>query len=319
MTGKRILLFTAKPEDQTRGFLEAAKSLDMDLVCVTNREGQPGVPWNDHEISVHFDVPEAAAYAVIEGVRREGVDGILSLENLPAVAAAYAARGLGVAYNHPLAVEACLSRLRMREIFRDAGLLTPWFRKVLLSPVPEPALLNITYPCVLLPMSPLPRQEAIRASDREEFLAAAERIHLLLESAEIHAMHKPGQHDMIVEEYIPGEEIAVEGLLTKGELRILNVFDKSFLGKAVQAMPSRHFLESQAAIERCMVSAVATIGLTHGPVRGEFLLNQNGVWPVQIALGPIEELLAFGPRSVSDANGEMVGFEELLLRHAADC
>src|SRR5262249_41597478 len=144
---------------------------------------------------------------------------------------------------HPLAVEACLSRLRMREIFRDAGLLTPWFRKVLASPVPEPALLNITYPSVLLPVAFSTGQEAILANNREEFRSASERIHLLLESAEIHAMHK---HEMIVEEYIPGEEIAVEGLLTKGELRILDVFDKpnrlvgTLVEKSVPVTPLQH-------------------------------------------------------------------------------
>src|SRR5205814_2001430 len=79
-----------------------------------------------------------------------------------AVAAAYVARGLGLQYNHPAAVEACRSKLRMREVFRDAGLRVPWFRVVTLEPTPEPALLGISYPCVLKPLSLSASQGTVR-------------------------------------------------------------------------------------------------------------------------------------------------------------
>ena len=75
-------------------------------------------------------IPEVAAYTVMEALRGQNVEGILALGDRPAVAAAYAARGLGIPYNHPAAVEACRSKLRMREIFRDAGLRVPWFRNL---------------------------------------------------------------------------------------------------------------------------------------------------------------------------------------------
>ena len=86
-------------------------------------------------IAVHFETPEVAAYSVMEAVRKLGpdgeaatIDGILAFGDRPAVTASYVARGLGIAYNHPAAVEACRSKLRMREMFRDAGMRGPWFR-----------------------------------------------------------------------------------------------------------------------------------------------------------------------------------------------
>src|SRR5579859_2753215 len=144
MNGKRVLVFAGKLGYQTRSFDAAARKLGVELVFVTDRCHQLDDPWGDGAIAVHFEVPEAAAYTVLEKVRGDGgrVDGILALGDRSAVAAAYVARGLGLAYNHPLAVEACRSKLRMREVFRDAGLRVPWFRSIPLRPVPEPALLG---------------------------------------------------------------------------------------------------------------------------------------------------------------------------------
>ncbi|MGC2670950.1 MAG: hypothetical protein WA299_03725, partial [Candidatus Acidiferrum sp.] len=149
----RLLIFTAKLGYQTRSFDEAARKLGIELVFVTDRCHQLEDPWGDHAIPVHFESPDAAAYAVLETVRDKNLDGILALGDRPAVAAAYVARGLGIQYNHPAAVEACRSKLRMREVFREAGLRVPWFRSVPLYPAPEPSLLGISYPCVLKPLS----------------------------------------------------------------------------------------------------------------------------------------------------------------------
>src|SRR5580693_3234273 len=151
----RLLLFTAKLGYQTRSFDAAARKLGVDLMFVTDRCHLLDDPWGDRAIPVHFEPPDAAAHAVLQAVRdqHQSIDGILALGDHPAVAAAYVARGLGIFYNHPAAVEACRNKLRMREVFREAGLRVPWFRAVPLNPAPEPSLLGIAYPCVAKPLS----------------------------------------------------------------------------------------------------------------------------------------------------------------------
>src|SRR5580692_8287974 len=181
----RILIFTPKLGYQTRSFDEAARKLGIDLVFVTDRCHQLDDPWGDRAIPVHFESPDAAAYAVLEALRGQNVDGILALGDRPAVAASYVARSLGILYNHPASVEACRSKLRTREVFRAAGIQVPWFRGMSINPVPEPALAGITYPCVLKPLSLSASQGVVRANNREEFLADAARLKRLLQSAEI--------------------------------------------------------------------------------------------------------------------------------------
>lgn len=325
---KKLLLFTAKLGYQTRSLDEAARRLDVDVIFVTDRCHQLDDPWGDRAIAVHFETPEVAAYAVMEAVRKLGpdgaatIDGILAFGDRPAVTAAYVGRGLGVAHNHPAAAEACRSKLRMREVFRDAGLRGPWFRSVAVSPIPEPALMGISYPCVLKPMSLSASQGVVRANSREEFVAAAERVRRLLGSPEILARKEAGLDRLIVEGYIAGREVAVEGLLTDGELRVLAIFDKPdplegpYFEETIYVTPSRLSGVEQKEIERSARDAVRALGLTQGPVHAEFRVNEEGVWPLEVAPRPIGGLCARALRFVPARGKETIGLEELLLRHA---
>src|SRR5882762_1053313 len=326
MKMKRVLVFAGKLGYQTRSFDAAARKLGVELGFVTDRCHQLDDPWGARAVAVHFESPEVTAYTVLEKIRDGGerVDGILALGDRPAVAAAYVARGLGMTYNHPAAVEACRSKLRMREVFRDAGLLVPWFRAVALHPAPEPALLGISYPCVLKPISLSASTGVIRANNREEFVAAAARVRRVLESPEILASREANLEQMIVEGYIPGREVAVEGLLTDGEFRVLAIFDKAdalegpFFEETIYVTPSRLTEVQQQEIEKCAVAAVRALGLSHGPVHAEFRINEEGVWPLEVAPRPIGGLCAKALRFVSTASDEAIGLEELLLRHAVE-
>jgi hypothetical protein len=250
------------------------------------------------------------------------VEGVLTLGDRPTLAAAYAARGLGIPHNHPASVEACRSKLRLREVFRDAGLPTPWFRSVPLQAIPEPALMGITYPCVLKPISLSASQGVVRVNNRDEFIAGAGRLKRLLESAEVQATREPNLDRMIVEEYLPGREVAVEGLLQDGELRVLAIFDKPdplegpYFEETIYVTPSRLPAAEQDLVKKCFTDATLALGLAHGPVHGEFRLNERGVWPIEVAARPIGGLCARALRFQLENESEPIGLEELLLRHA---
>jgi D-alanine-D-alanine ligase-like ATP-grasp enzyme len=318
---KRLLLFATKLGYQTRSFNAAAEKLGVELAFVTDRCGRMDDPWNDNALPAHFESPESAARAVLEAQRGLPVDGVLALGDRPGPTAAYVARGLGLLHNHPASVQACRNKLRTREVFREAGIPVPWFRGVSLNAVPEPALLGISYPCVLKPLSLSASQGVVRANNREEFVAGAAQLKKLLDSPEIRATREPNLDQMLVEGYLPGREVAVEALLTEGTLRILAIFDKPdplegpYFEETIYVTPSQLPDSGQRAIESSLRSAVRALGLTHGPVHAEFRLNEQGVWPIEVAPRPIGGLCARGLRFFLAAAEEEIGLEELLLRH----
>jgi hypothetical protein len=334
---RRLLLFTNKLGYQTRSFEEAARKHNVELIYVTDRCHQLEDPWGDRAIAVHFESAHSAAANVAEALDGKSVDGILALGDSPSVAAAYAARELGFSYNHPASVEACHSKLRMREVFQQAGLKTPWFRTINLNPLPEPSLLGISYPCVLKPLSLSASRGVIRANNRDEFVSAAQRIRKLLESPEIRATREPHLDQILVEGYIPGREVAVEGLLTDGVLKVLAIFDKPdplegpYFEETIYVTPSNLPESQQLAIQKCAQDSARAVGLTRGPLHAEFRIhNESGayeVWPLEIAARPIGGLCARALRFVENENktignknatGVRIGLEELLLLHSLD-
>src|ERR1700741_951609 len=171
---------------------------------------------------------------------------------------------------------------------------------------------------LVTPLSFSASQGVIRANKPEEFAEAVRRIRLLMESPEIQVLREPERDRLLVETYIPGREVAVEGLIDRERLRVLAIFDKPdplegpYFEETIYVTPSRLPAETQKAIEECAGSAIGALGLTTGPVHAEFRVNESGPWMLEISPRPIGGLcsrgLCFGPDGVS--------LEELLLRHA---
>src|SRR6202035_1580033 len=183
------------------------------------------------------------------------VDGLIALGDRATTTAAYAARALGLAYNHPQAVENCRSKLRQREILREAGLPVPGFFSFRLDKRLERILPRVQFPCVVKPLRLAASQGVIRANNPEEFQAAVARIKQLLESPEVKVTRELELDRVLVERYIPGTEYAIEGLLTRGKLRILAVFDKPdplegpYFEESIYVTPSRLPQEMQERSE----------------------------------------------------------------------
>jgi ATP-grasp domain/L-amino acid ligase C-terminal domain 2 len=319
---KSVLLFASKLGYQTRAFDAAARRLGVRLFYVTDRCHELTNPWGDDALAVRFDAPEHAAARALGEFRKRNFTGILALGDRPAIAAAYTARGLGLRGNHPVAVEACHNKLRTREIFRDAGLRTPWFRTAPLAPQPEPALLGIRYPCVIKPLSLSASQGVMRADNREEFLVGIERLKHLFERPDLRTQRESDFSQALVEEYLPGVEVAVEGILVDGGLKLLALFDKPdplegpYFEETIYAVPSRLPVQMQSAIRRTAENAIRAIGLAHGPVHAEFRINQRGIWPIEVAPRPIGGLCARALEFRSPDHENLISLEELILRDA---
>lgn len=315
---KRLLILTSKLGYQARSFAQAAERLGVAVLFGTDRCQQLDDPWRDGALPLHFERPEEAARFIQSASRERPIDAILALGDRPTVAAANAARALGIAYNSPESVEVCRSKLRQRQILQPAGLPVPHFLSFALTEDLAAVLPGVQFPCVIKPLSLSASQGVIRANNEEEFASAVSRIRALLETPEIQVTREPGLDQLLVESYIPGHEVSLEGLLDRGRLRILAIFDKPdplegpYFEETIYVTPSRLPANTQTAIAGCAQRAVTALGLTHGPLHAEFRLNTSGIWVLEAQPRPIgglcSRVLRFGP--------EKIFLEELLVRHA---
>lgn len=297
---KRVLLVASTTGYQVREFAEAARALDVELVLATDRCHILENPWGDDAAAVRFEDPEAGIEALAS---RGPFDGILAVGDQPACVAARAAERLKLRFHPAEAARASANKLLSRERFRAAGMLVPGFQRMTPGDAP---IANIRYPCVLKPLDSSASRGVIRANNREEFLAAAQRI----------ARMQDG--DIIVENYIPGREFALEGVVTAGKLQTLALFDKPdplegpYFEETIYVTPSRLAEPIQLQIHNTAQAAVTALGLTDGPVHAEMRVNNQGVWILEAAARPIGGLCA----RVLRFEAPYCRLEELLLRHA---
>ncbi len=315
-----LLLLASKLGYQTRSFLEAARRLAVPVLIGSDRCHQLDDPWADGAVALDFAAPEQAAALLAEAAhaRARNVGAILALGDRQTVTAAHAARLLGLRYNSPASVENCRSKLRQREVLCAARLPVPEFFSFRLADPLEAALARVTFPCVLKPLRLAASQGVIRANDAAEFSAAVARIARLVASPDIQTSREPELDRLLVERYIPGAEVALEGLLENGRLRVLALFDKPdplegpYFEESIYVTPSRLPEAVQARIVECAAQTVRALGLAEGPLHAEFRVNDDGPWVLEAAPRPIGGLcsraLRFGPHRIF--------LEELLVRHA---
>ena len=302
MTTRRILLVAATTGYQVRLFADAARRLGLDLVLATDRCHVLENPWGDDAVAVRFEDSSAG----IEDLAGRGpFDGIVAVGDRPALVAAQAAERLGLRFSSPDAVAAAKNKFLARERFLNAGLPVPSYR--LLASDADPA--GIRYPCVLKPVALSASRGVIRANSPEEFTAACARIGKLLETEADRCIQ--------VEDFIPGREFALEGLVTRGNLQTLALFDKPdpldgpFFEETIYLTPSREPETVRNAILETAQRAVTALGLTDGPVHAEMRVNPRGVWMLEAAARPIGGLCS---RVLRFDGG--VPLEEIILRHA---
>ena len=152
---------------------------------------------------VPLDEPEVAADLIVALDDRRGVDAVVAVDDRGVLVAAAAGERLGFPHNPPDAVAATRDKAAMRRALAAAEVPQPAF-VVIDDELPDAA--DFPMPWVLKPVDKSGSQGVIRADDIDAAHAAATRIRALCDGP------------LLVEQYVPGVEIAVEGLLDDGEL-----------------------------------------------------------------------------------------------------
>lgn len=274
--------------------MAAARALGVDLVV--GADDVPALGDRDHTIAVPLDDPSAALASITDLDERRGVDAVVAVDDRGVVIAAEAGARLGFPHSPPDAVAATRDKAEMR-------------RRLAAGEVPQPRFgataAETGFPCVVKPTGLSGSQGVIRCDTPAEVEAARTRIARVWDGP------------VLVEEYVPGVEIALEGLLRDGALEILAGFDKPdplegpYFEETIYVTPSRLPPAAIATAVHAAARAAAAIGLTEGPVHAEVRIQDDRAWVIEVAARSIGGLCARTLRF-----GAGISLEEVILRHA---
>jgi len=320
---RRLLLLIPTTTYRTEDFVEAARRLDVDLVIASDRPNVMSGEFPDHLLTLPFADPEAAVREIRRFAERRPLDAVVPVDDLTTVVGAAIGQDLGLRANPIGAVRATRNKLEMRERLARSGVPSPAFTAFSVEEDPRIAARRVAYPCVLKPLLLSASRGVIRADDEPRFVAAFTRIARILQSPDVSGLGD-GADRILVEGFIPGIEVALEGLLEDGELHTLALFDKPdpldgpFFEETIYVTPSRLPDPAQAAIRQSVAAAARALGLHEGPVHAELRVNrdergQEAAWIIEIAARSIGGLCA---RTLRFGTG--MSLEEIILRRALD-
>jgi biotin carboxylase len=313
----RVLLLLPTTTYRAADFLSAASSLRADVVVASEEPSALEGLNPSGLLTLDFRDPAACAREALEFSRRHPIDAVVGVDEETAVAAAAISDALELPHNAVEAAEAAADKGRMRELLARGGARSPSFRVVGATEDPRGAAASTAYPCVLKPTFLSGSRGVIRANDSEQFVAAWGRILAILREPDVSRRGGAKAGRILVEDFVPGIEVALEGILTGGRLRTLALFDKPdplngpFFEETIYVTPSRLSRDVQAAIEEETACGARALGLAHGPVHAELRWNDRGAWIVELAARTIGGLCSRTLRF-----GAGVRLEELVVRQA---
>ncbi len=311
----RVLLLIPTTSYRTADFLAAAGRLGVDVVVGSD---EPAVLARaaGTALTVDFRRPDRGGAQIVEFARRTPVDAIVPVDEATTAVAATAADALGLRHNPPESVLNAGNKLRSRERLRDARVPVPDFAPFDIDADASAAARAVPYPCVLKPLALSASRGVIRADGHNSFVVAFQRVRDLLSGLD---RHGESARTVLVERYVPGGEVALEGLVTDGTLRVLALFDKPdplegpFFPETIYVTPSRLAADERAEIAETAQDAVSALGLRDGPVHAELRLSGAGPVVIEVAARSIGGLCSRVLRF-----GAGVSLEDLILRHALD-
>ncbi|MFP3915303.1 MAG: ATP-grasp domain-containing protein [Actinomycetota bacterium] len=301
----RVLVVLPTASYRTGDFVAAARALGVDLAVASEQD--PPLDLGEGFVRVDCSDPEAAAEAIVHLADRTRIDAVVAADDAGVVTAALASQRLGLPHHPPSAAAATRDKLEMRRLLSRREVPQPDFAPV--GGDPLIAGRSLGFPLVLKPRTGAASRGVIRVDDPGDLSGSVERVRRI-------ARELGEDGILLAERYIAGEEVAVEALVVGGEVSVLAVFDKpdtpagpSF-PETMLVTPSHQTREVLAELERVVQAGVDALGLRHGPVHAEAIVDPAGrVHLIEVAARSIGGLcsrsLRFGLAATS--------LEELIL------
>jgi biotin carboxylase len=327
----RIALVTHTTSYGASAFVEACRRAGSSVVLASDRCHVLDRAWHwpTDSLVIDFSDPDAAAAAIAAADARESpISAVLPVGGeLPAKVAAAAARRLGLPANAPDAMACAANKALMRQ--RLAAASDPAVKQPRFFVVPcgsdadavaaRATAAGVGFPCVIKPLMLSGSRGVMRADDRASLRTALARLELLLADPALRRPDPDAAGQILVESFVAGPEFALEGILTRGALQVLALFDKPdpldgpTFEETLYITPSRRPEPEQRRMADTVAAAARAMGLETGPVHAELRWSEADRGPVlvEIAARPIGGLCA---RSLRFESG--FSLEDVVVRHA---
>jgi len=278
-----VLLLSPHCSYRLAPYLKAAEKLAIDTIVASQGEYSL-VSAAASGIHINFDHPDACGQ-LLKAIHDRQIKAVIGTDDRTVELAAQVSKALKLTHNEPQSIRFTRRKDLARQCLQKSSLNVPEFQICALDKLLAGENCTPGYPVVIKPLALSGSRGVIRANNPTELIAAAQRLHAILDEV----TNEDEKQLVLVEAFIPGYEYAYEGLLNNGKLQTLTLFDKPdlmegpYFEETYYITPSRLASEQQAAIQQAVETACRAYGLQQGPIHAEVKLHNNKVWFIEMA------------------------------------
>jgi len=291
------------------GAMRAAHRLDLETVFVTRDPG--------YYAQALRDDPQALAQAdrvitcdttrvetILEALRASGLPrpaAVAAIGEHHVPVAAEVAAALGLPGLDPAAAALARNKLETRRRCRSAGVPVPRFLAGRSAPALAAAAARIGWPSVAKPVDGTASTDVVLCRTAEEAAAAFAQVR----RQEFNARGQRRVEDVLVEEYLLGQEVSVETVSVGSGTTVVGVTDKQLAGlpyfvELAHAFPSSLPAALQDACAEIALRGLEAVGFDFGVAHTEVKVTARGPFLIEINARPAGDHI---PRLVELALG----------------
>jgi biotin carboxylase len=314
----RLLLLVPTATYRAGAFVRAAQRLDIDITLASEKPNSLSKYHPVDLVTLDFADPTGSAKEMRSFAKRHPIKAVIGVDDQVTLAASAIGAALELPHNPIDSAYATLNKRAMRERLAGADVPVPRFRALTIDEVDDRVASAVTYPCVLKPLMMAASRGVIRVNTPEDFVRTFRKVATIVQSPDA-PQDLESRGYLLVEQYVPGWEVAIEGILTNGRLHVFAIFDKPdplegpYFPETIYVTPSRHPQSVQRKIMSMTEDGARAVGLRHGPIHAELRGQADQLWFIEIA-----------SRSIGGYCSKVLRFEgglsleDVIIRHALE-
>lgn len=251
--------------------IKTAQRMDLRTIVTDYNPDAPGLKIADVPIIMSTRDIEGSVRAAKQQNELTPVNGVLTSGTDASMTVAAVANALGLPGIKFEDAEAATNKLKMRSRFKLHNVPSPGFRAVWSLADAKKACTELVLPVVIKPSDNMGARGVRMIRDRNEI---SEAFHA--------AKSASPSGELLIEEYMEGEELSIDAVVYNGEVIFTGIADRiiedlPFFIEKGHTMPSQ---KDEAVIEeakRVMTLGIRALGIQNGFGKGDIKITQNGI------------------------------------------
>ncbi|MSR84360.1 MAG: ATP-grasp domain-containing protein [Candidatus Latescibacteria bacterium] len=278
------LLFIHSGSPKKRLTFDAASALGFDIFLFNPEHNWASSYAHQTLITAGLSLPRILDLAG-DLHARLGLDGVVTFWEEDVPTCALVAQRLGLRGNSPAAALRSRSKFRMRQAFLKAGIPVPPFARVSSPASLLKACEEVGLPAVLKPEWGSDSEWVTRVDSTQEALEVYREVRRRVRVQDCIYSYPTGH--FILEGYLTGPEVSIEGVVQHGRVTIYAIIDKakmlepSFIERG-ECTPSRLPMAVQQDIRQMVARGVQALGLENSGIHAEVKITPDGPRIVEI-------------------------------------